>query len=261
MSAKSVAKLVAASDAAANSQVQHIQVILTADGQLRLNGSTNFVLAVNDNTELYETLQQTLLHSRQTEGRVTPSQVMTYPFLPCSPFSPEWKGSSMIRSVLTKMLSSTGYGEGGAKKKLGVGNPPLGWPENIIEWRNFSGSTRSKLSVQDVSAIVISMLQAAGINPDTHVKHQDVALMQQEQEQEQVEMEFEVLKQDDNVFIEEVVHVDETNVMNEHIAPISVPQEKEKDDEENNVCLNIVEDALVEDHDYVRDTKRNNGAV
>ena len=67
------------------------------------------------------------------------------------------------------MLSEAGFGRGKDARKLGVGLPPLGWPADI-EWGNFKGSTRSGLKISAVTDIILSMLQAAGINHKTDVK-------------------------------------------------------------------------------------------
>ena len=158
-----------ASDKAAKDQVQHLLVLLTPDGNLQINGATNFVNSLNNNEDLHRHLQTTLLDNIQREGIITSAQVLNYPLLPCSPFSPNWKGSAMIRSVLTKMLVRIGYGDGGGKnKKMGIGEPPVGWPDHI-SWQDFSGATRSKLTMNEVTEIILSLLRAAHINPDTHV--------------------------------------------------------------------------------------------
>ena len=100
-----------------------------------------------------------------------------YDPLPCSPFSPEWKmlGNDVIRGLLRKMFVRAGYGRGKSDKKLGVGQAPVGWPEEI-EWNNYRGSTRSGLKVSQVTQIIVSMLRAAGFNGDTHVKETEKAI-------------------------------------------------------------------------------------
>ena len=90
----------------------------------------------------------------------------------------------MIRGVLTKMLARIGYGGWGTKKRLGVGNPPLGWPENI-SWNDFSGATRSKLSSTQISGIIISMIEAAGLDPATHIHEPQDDMTNEEEEDEQ----------------------------------------------------------------------------
>ena len=44
----------------------------------------------------------------------------------------------------------------------------MGRPEDI-SWPDFSGSTSSKLTIQQITSIIVSMLQAAGIDPNTHI--------------------------------------------------------------------------------------------
>jgi len=110
--------------------------------------------------------------------------MMPYDLLPCSPYSNDWRalGSSMVRGVLTKMLGTAGYGRCGKIAKLGVGSPPAGWPGDVISWPGFKGSTRSRLTFPQITEIIISMLEAAGLDPETHVLpggvaeyiHQDV---------------------------------------------------------------------------------------
>ena len=61
MTSRAVAKLVAASDAAAISQVQHIQVIVCPDGQLKFNGSDNFINALQSDETLFNGLKDLLI--------------------------------------------------------------------------------------------------------------------------------------------------------------------------------------------------------
>ena len=169
MSDKSFLKLLKASEKASIEQIQHLVVVLTPDGRVQVTGSANIVNSVTTNEELYRTIQTTMLDNMEAIGNITPSIMLDYPLLPCSPFSPHWKGSAMIRGVLSKMLVSAGYGKSGRSRKLGVGNPPTGWPDHI-SWTDFSGATRSKLSSNEVTDIIISMLEAANIDPDRHVR-------------------------------------------------------------------------------------------
>ena len=174
MTEKAIGKLMKASDIAANDQMQHIVIMMSNDGQFVVTGSANFTEAIK-NTADFSNLKGILIDNKQKEGVIGPSQLVSYPLLPCSPYSPAWKGNGMIRSVLTRMLARIGYGDGGRNKKLGVGNPPFGWPENI-SWQEFNGSTRSKLSVNEITQIIISMLEAAQLEPHTHVKEIELVL-------------------------------------------------------------------------------------
>jgi len=99
---------------------------------------------------------------------------LAYDPLPCSPYSPHWKsmGTNRVRGVLRRILVTAGYGRNGRECKLGVGDPPLGWPADI-DWAGFKGSTRSGLKVLEISRIIVSMLEAAGFDPETHVRPVD----------------------------------------------------------------------------------------
>ena len=169
MTERNIAKLVRASDSAVVGQVQHLFVVLNPDGSLQLHGSDNFVKTVNNNQELKGNLYGALMENVQQGEIIIPAQILEFPKLPCSPFSPSWKGSAMIRGVLTKMLSRIGYGGGGTTKKLGVGDPPVGWPENI-SWSDFSGATRSRLTTEQITEIILSMFREWNIDPAIHVK-------------------------------------------------------------------------------------------
>ena len=75
------------------------------------------------------------------------------------------------------MLLRAGYGRSGTKKNMGAGVPPVGWPDQVIAWENFTGPSRSGLSVNQVTSIIVSLLLGANLNPETHI------LPQQPQEQ------------------------------------------------------------------------------
>jgi len=115
------------------------------------------------------------LHGKSEESEEYPlsadKNTMSYDLLPCSPYSPDWKmlGSAMVRTMLTKMLGTARFRGSGKEGKLGVGYPPAGWPDDILPWSRYKGSTRSRLSFPQVTSIIISMLKAAGVDPETHV--------------------------------------------------------------------------------------------
>ena len=97
MSANLCKKLVKASADASMHGVQHILMLLRPDGTIAVSGSDNILPAVVGNAELYDKLVTTITENRQEEGgRVLPFSVLDYPLLPCSPYSPQWKGSGMI---------------------------------------------------------------------------------------------------------------------------------------------------------------------
>ena len=174
MSNKECQKLIKASDEAVGKNVQHILVVVKSDRSITINGSNNTVQAVLQNANLYASLQDTITNSIQENGqRLEPCKVYSYSPLPVSPYSPEWKGSSMMRKVLDDMVTTAGYGKYGSK--LGQGTPPLGWPVDAVPWEGYAGAARPNtntnrcLSNQQMTQIIISMLQAAQLDPATHV--------------------------------------------------------------------------------------------
>ena len=176
MSNKECQKLVKASDDAVGKNVQHILVIVKSDRSITINGSNNTVQAVLQNANLYASLQDTIANSRVEEGeRLEPIKVYSYSPLPVSPYSPEWKGSGMIRKVLDDMVTTAGYGKYG--RKLGQGLAPLGWPVDSVPWEGYAGAgrpytnTNRCLTNQQLTQIIIGMLQAAHLDPATHVMH------------------------------------------------------------------------------------------
>ena len=134
-------KLIKASDDAVIKEVQHILVAVKPDGTIIINGSSNSVNAVVGNQALYSSLQDAMINNRKKDGeRLVTTKVYAYSPLPVSPFSPQWKGSSMIRKVLDGMVTTAGYGKYG--QKLGQGAPPLGWPVDVAPWEGYVGAAR-----------------------------------------------------------------------------------------------------------------------
>ena len=62
----------------------------------------------------------------------------------------------------------------------GVGPAPIGWPEDI-PWEEFSGTTRSKLTVEQITGIITSMLTTVGIDPAQHVIGADELFVPEEE--------------------------------------------------------------------------------
>ena len=211
MADKAFNRFVKASDKAANEQVQHIAVVLSPDGNLQMHGSDNFVRCIS-NSEIRENLLNTLRESVTQEG-VAAGLLLTYPKLPCSPYSPAWKGSAMIRGVLTKMLARIGYSGGGTRKVLGAGLAPHGWPEHIIPWANYQGATKSHLSSGQVTEIIVALLAAAGIDPATHIRvqHAEVEDQPDENANNRVEMEEYLVDVQEGPFVAENYDDNENN--------------------------------------------------
>ena len=183
MSEMSLDQLVKASVRAAQGQLQHILVVLTPDGRIRLNGTDNLVNALHQDRELLERVDNFIMNNKNEDREVGALALLDYPLLPCSPYSAGWRGvgSKKKRGILSKMLVRAGYGRAGTKKNLGVGVPPIGWPDEVIAWEDFKGPTRSGLSVNQVTNIIVHLLLGANLNPQTHV------LPQHPQEQTEAE--------------------------------------------------------------------------
>ena len=168
---KNMKKLLQASEAASDTASQHILLSVSPDGRVHAAGTDNMVTAVVGNAELFAQIKMCMKNNLTKEEVVFGStHQLDYAPLPCSPSSASWKAmaNGRKRAVLTAMLGTAGYGRG--EYKMGVGPAPLGWPVDI-EWAGFKGATRSKLKVSDVTRIIVSMLQAVGLSPDTHVEH------------------------------------------------------------------------------------------
>ena len=123
-----------------------------------------------------------MIASQQAIGEVQPVVVLNYPLLPYSPYSPKWKGSPMIRGVLTKMVARAGHGRNGRNQALGVGAAPFGWPMDVIQWTDYKGACRSKLSVEDVTRIIVALLRYVGIDENLHILKEVHGEREQEQE-------------------------------------------------------------------------------
>ena len=178
---KKLKNLLQASEAAAsNTASQHILLSVSSEGKVHAAGSDNLVTGLVSDVELYKKIKACVKNNVMTDdsesaGYAT-THALAYPALPCSPSSAEWKqlGTAAVRGILRDMLVCAGYGRGKGEKKLGVGPAPVGWPAQA-DWPNFKGSTRSGLKITAVTEIIISMLQAAGFSPETHVKPEDQA--------------------------------------------------------------------------------------
>ena len=186
-------KLDKASSEAVGAGVHHL-VLSVNENKLEVRGSSNFVFPLLHDGQLCDQIKNLLMQNSVVADPAnvlfSSNKVPQYDKLPYSPYSPQWKGqgSTAIRKILTEMLNTAGYKSAGRKKTLGkvikdyfikcaifilddipgVGPAPIGWPEDI-PWEEFSGTTRSKLTVEQITRIIISMLTTVGIDPAQHV--------------------------------------------------------------------------------------------
>lgn len=188
MTDPNIKKLFRASKAASAKQIQHVMLTVSPNGKVHVSGADNLVTTLLDNVELFSTLETSLQDNYLTEGEVVHGDTyrLDYPLLPFPANSPLFKGSGKLRGILRKMMEIAGYGgKSGKVSKFGVGEPPLGWPEQI-RWEKFKGSTSSGLTTPDVIMIITGMLRAAGKDPNTHVipPDEEVEEMLVDQQQE-----------------------------------------------------------------------------
>ena len=120
MAANQCKKLLKASKDSSNKIVQHLPAVIKPDGSIAFSGSDNILRAIVNHAEVYSNLQTTINANRQEEGiPVSHLEVVTYPYLPCSPYSDSFKGSAMIRKALDSLVTTAGYGKYGHKHRAG----------------------------------------------------------------------------------------------------------------------------------------------
>ena len=174
---KGMKSLFKASAASADKDNQHIVLSISSEGTVFVSGTDNMVTGIVEDAELFMKVKACMKSNLSNESvGYSNTYQLAYDPLPCSPFSPEWKalGNEVIRGLLRRMFITAGYGRGKSDKKLGVGPAPVGWPEEV-DWNSYKGSTRSGLKVSQVTHIIVSMLQAAGFDANTHVKSTEEA--------------------------------------------------------------------------------------
>ena len=164
----SLRKLQKASKEAVISNVQHLMLIVSPGGGVQLEGSHQLVQAVLGDALLHEKLQEILTKTCVPDDIA--GRHVVFDKLPCPPSSKRWKGSQRIRSILVNMLSKSGYGSSGTKKVSGQGLPPEGWRNDIIAWANFKGASKSGLTNKQLTEIIVGMLRAKGIDPETYIE-------------------------------------------------------------------------------------------
>ena len=165
-------KLLRVSKEASAAKTQHLLFTLDQDKNVRVDGDLNLVRKMADDQPLFQAISNKIREGLEEdvvpEGAFYP---IKYPMLPCAPSHPDWKNSAQVRAVLRGILATLGYGKGGSRR-LGVSPAPLGWPAEI-PWDVYTGSTRAGLSSTEITEVIISMMRAAGLDPETHVKKPD----------------------------------------------------------------------------------------
>ena len=171
MSEKFLRKFRKISEGAEKNNVKHLVLVVSDDKKVHIEGSNNLVNAIIENVDVYESLKTIALDENKNES----GRYYVFDRLPCPPSSPMWKRSSMIRSTLSKMLNKMGVDFCGSKKVHGQGSPPKGWPDSVIPWSDFKGPSKSHLNNQQLTRIIIDILKAHGIDPETYVEYEAYA--------------------------------------------------------------------------------------
>ena len=249
MSHKEYHKLIKASDDAVLKDVQHILVAVKPDGTITINGSNNTVNAVLGNAVLYSSLQDTIINNRKKEGeKLVSTKVYAYSPLPVSPFSPQWKGSGMIRKVLDSMVTTAGYGKYG--QKLGQGAPPLGWPVDVAPWEGYIGAARPNkttnrsLSNHQMTQIIVSMLQAVQLDPATHIIPVDNA----EGININIDVMANAINNDDDIDDRDRVVIDEEEAQDDIGEDLNLSNDN-SDTDNTNVDNNNTDRAVIEEYE------------
>ena len=165
-------KLLRVSKEASAAKNQHLLFTLDKEGKVRVDGNLNLVRKMADDEPLFKAMSNKMREGLEED--VVPEAAfypVNYPMLPCAPSHPDWKKSAQVRAVLRSILTTLGYGKGGSRR-LGVPPAPLGWPAEI-PWESYAGSTRAGLSSSEITQVIVSMMTAAGLDPETHVKEPD----------------------------------------------------------------------------------------
>ena len=76
MSELKIQKLFNASDKAVKSGVQHVTLVITPDGRFRMNGSSNIVMSINNDPDIYHLLESNMKFVEV--GDKSPSNLLVY---------------------------------------------------------------------------------------------------------------------------------------------------------------------------------------
>ena len=114
---------------------------------IRVVGDENSVNFFTKNDPLFGQIKTSLTNIQRQQIQGHQGEEKLYSTTKLHLFAPlgskNWKGVEKIRAQLSQLLSLSGYGHK-EKKRLGSGDPPLGWPYPYI-WANFNGPSRATL--------------------------------------------------------------------------------------------------------------------
>ena len=102
--------------AVTSGNVPHLIMFITEEGEPLFCGSAEIVSAFENNTTLKEDIKALVNASvNMASKKFISTKVPVYRKLPVSPFSPNFKGSQLIRTTLANLLMDAGYGGKGKR--------------------------------------------------------------------------------------------------------------------------------------------------
>ena len=93
--------------------VKHLVLFVDDDGDITFAGSSNLAQGLMNDVDLHNSLKINLTESSVLPGGDQHCRSVSFPRLPCSPFSKQWKGTEMIRGALNELLKASGYTRSG----------------------------------------------------------------------------------------------------------------------------------------------------
>ena len=104
---------------------------------LKIVGDEASVDSFTENKELTDQIEQALHSAKRMQPQGGRLFSKTRMCIFAAPNSKDWRGAKRIRTLSSQLLSNVGFGHK-EEFRLGVGNPPLGWPSPLI-WASFTG--------------------------------------------------------------------------------------------------------------------------
>ena len=162
-----------ASNKASDKQVQYLVLTVSSEGKICASGTHNLSTALINDANLFEQLSSSM---RANYSQVHVFHANTHQLNYFTIF---------IRMEVhpRKNVEDFGYGHHGSK--YGQGEPPKGWPEDI-DWRGFEGAT----PLAEITSIMVSLLEAVGLDPNTHIESNENVEENQNNDDEESLMEM-----------------------------------------------------------------------
>ena len=112
---------------------------------LKIVGDEASVDSFTENKELTDQIEQALHSAKRMQPQGGRLFSKTRMCIFAAPDSKDWRGAERIRTLSSQLLSNVGFGHK-EEFRLGVGNPPLGWPSPLIS-ASFTGPSRVSVAM------------------------------------------------------------------------------------------------------------------